>query len=113
MRNHEDFWANTIHAMRDQDWQSWCDIEPALSVEYQELWRRFPKLREDTAYIRDQLMLGKSISHKWAKGKNFTAFRTLMAIKDIINDIQGTPTVDYTNYKEPEQLTQFERLFND
>lgn len=113
MRNHEDMWENTLHSMTDQDWWDWVDIEPSLKIQYEQHYNRYSKLSDDTKDIYKKLALGQPINRKNAKGKNFTAFRALMAMHDFINDIRGTPTVQYTAKKTvDEEQTQFDRLFH-
>lgn len=114
MYNHEDMWDHTLHAMTNDDWWDWVDIEPALKIQYQEHYRRYPKLTEDTKDIARKLQLGKPVTRPNAKQKNFTAFRTLMAIHDLVNDIAGTPTQQYTKkHREPTpETTPFERMFD-
>lgn len=112
MHNDSAMWDDTLHSMTADDWWAWVDIEPAVRVEFQELYDRYPKLSQDTEWIKKRLQLGKPITHKMAKGQNFTAFRCLMAMHDLFNDIKGTPTRQYDQESEPEPETQFERLFD-
>lgn len=112
LRNDEEFWSETLHAMTEQDWWDWVDIEPSIKIQHEEHYRKYPKLTEDTREIYTKLALGKPITRKMGISKNLTAFRTLMSIKDLINDINGTPTVQY-NKKQPESpLSPAERLFD-
>ena len=111
MFNDKEFWDDTLHSMSNDDWWDWVDIEPAIKIQYAEHWRKYTKLTEDTKEIYTKLALGKPITRKMAVQKNLTAFRTLMAIKDLINDIHGTPTTDYSKIKETEAATPFERLY--
>ena len=112
--NDTEFWDHTLHAMTDHDWWSWCDIEPAIAIQYEEHYGRYSKLREDTADLRRRLMLGKPITRKNGKMKNLTAFRTLMALHDLVNDINGTPTKQYPKHTDAKQedSTPFETLFD-
>lgn len=114
MFNHEDMWDHTLHAMTADDWWDWCDIEPAVKIQWEQHYRRYPKLADDTKDIYRRLQLGKPITRPNAKQKNFTAFRALMSIHDLINDIRGTPTKQYTvKDREPEpELSPFERMFD-
>lgn len=112
MYNHEDMWDNSLHAMTEDDWWDWCDIEPSIKIQYEQYYRRYPKLADDTKDIYKRLQLGKPITRKMGKSKNFTAFRCLMAIHDLFNDIQGTPTQQFTRTHKEEETTQFERLFD-
>lgn len=114
MFNDEEFWDHTLHAMTEQDWWDWCDIAPALKIQYEEHWRRYPKLDVSTDDVYKNLMRGKPVTKKSRKGKNFDAFRLLMNIKDFVNDINGTPTRQYpkrVETKDAEPETGFERLF--
>lgn len=113
MYNHEDMWEHTLHSMINDDWWDWVDCEPAIKIEYEEHFRKYPRLGTDTQDIKRRLMLGKAITKKNGKSKNFTAFRCLMAIHDLMNDIQGTPTKQYVKQEQPvtESESPFERMF--
>lgn len=112
--NNTEFWDNTLHSMQDEDWWDLCEVYDILRQQYPELFYRFPKQFEDIAWIKRRLMLGKPVIKPMAKNFNTTGFRSWMVIKDVINDIKGTPTVDYKNNppKAEETQTQFERLFD-
>lgn len=97
--NDEEFWDHTLHAMTNEDWWDWCDIEPALKVQHDDIFRRYSKIYEDTEYIKKKLMQSKPVTKQNQKGKNFQAFRALMNIKDIVNDINGTPTKHFQKVK--------------
>jgi hypothetical protein len=114
MFNDEQFWDDTLHAMINDDWWDWVDIAPALKIQYETEWRRYPKLDVSTQEVHKDLMLGKAVTKKSRKGKNFQAFRLLMNIKDFINDITGQPTHQYTaKDREPvPELTPKETLFS-
>jgi hypothetical protein len=113
MFNDQEFWEHTLHAMSDQDWWDWVDIEPSIKIQYEEHFRKYSKLTEDTKEIYTKLALGKPITRKMGISKNLTAFRALMCIKDLFNDINGTPTVPYDKPKVTanDDQTQFEILF--
>ena len=114
MFNDEQFWDDTLHAMTKDDWWDWCDIAPALKIQYNKEWRSLPKLEVSTEEVKRDLMLGKAPTKKSRKGKNFQAFRLLMNIKDFVNEIAGTPTVQYTaKDREPiPEPTPKEMLFD-
>lgn len=112
LRNDEEFWSETLHAMTEQDWWDWVDIEPSIKIQHEEHYRKYSKLTEDTREIYTKLALGKPITRKMGISKNLTAFRTLMSIKDLINDINGTPTVQYVKKQPEPPLTPAERLFD-
>lgn len=113
MYDDKEFWADTLHAMTKDDWWDWVDIAPSLRIQYQEEWRRYPKLDEGTEAIKKSLMLGKPVTRKNGVGKNFEAFRLLMNIKDFFNDLAGEPTQQYKHHSEPveQDVTQFDKLF--
>lgn len=110
--NDKTFWHDCIHDMPKEVWWSWVDIEPALKIQHEEIFRRFPKISDDTNYIRQRLMLGKTFNRKGVPGENTVIFRTVMTIHDIINDIEGTPTKRYVKPQPQETLTPFEVLFD-
>jgi hypothetical protein len=113
--NDTEFWDDTLHSMSNDDWWDWTDIAPALKIQHEDFWRRYSKLDISTEAVKRTLMLNKSVVKKSRKGSNFEAFRLLMNIKDFINDINFTPTVDYsTRTKEETQdvPSQFELLFD-
>ena len=114
MFNDEQFWDDTLHAMINDDWWDWVDIAPALKIQYETEWRRYPKLDISTQEVHKDLMLGKAVTKKSRKGKNFQAFRLLMNIKDFVNDITGQPTHQYTaKDREPQpEPTPKELLFS-
>jgi hypothetical protein len=123
-----EFWNNTLHAMSPEDWWDWIEIAPALKAQHRDEWQRH-NLVHDTKAIEKKLMMGKPVVKKMRPESNRDAFRTLMKIKDFINDINGTPTVQFskatpkrgttaakelTKQKQTEILnsvTSFEKLF--
>lgn len=108
MFNDGQFWDETLHAMQNDDWWDWTDIAPALKIQYNEIWFKYPKLETATDEVKKLLMLGKPVTKKDRKGKNFEAFRLLMNIKDFINDINETPTPQYSKPKAKAQPTKIE-----
>lgn len=100
--NDEEFWDHTLHAMTNDDWWDWVDIEPALKIQFESTFRHYSKIYDDTDSIKRTLMLDKPVTKKNRKGKNFQAFRALMNIKDIINDINGTPTKQWAKIETSE-----------
>jgi len=112
----KEFWDDSFHSMTKDDHWDWLDIEPALRAQYPESFRRYPTITADTEYLRKQSMMGKPVFVKGVKHKNFGGFRAWMNIKDVINDINGTPTHQYTDkerarIRAQSTLTNFERLF--
>lgn len=96
LRNQKEFWDNTLHAMPVEDWQSWCEIAPALAVQRQMEWQRYPQLAADTREVERRLLLGKPIVRQHRMGANLVAFRLFMNIKDFFNDCADQPTRHYT-----------------
>lgn len=119
--NNKEFWRDSLHAMTNEDWWDWVDIMPALQAQHPDTFRKYSSIQEDTKEINKKLLLGKTIVKPNVSGKNFEAFRALMNIKDIMNDIAGTPTIDYKkkskikptppHIKEPARTT-FHDLFD-
>lgn len=114
MYNDTEFWDHTLHSMSADDWWDWVDIAPALKIQFEDCWRRYPKLEDSTNQVRKTLMLSKPVTRAKGKGLNFEAFRLLMNIKDFINDINGTPTKQYNTRStadEQEVIRPVDRLF--
>lgn len=112
--NDKDFWQDTLHAMTDSDWWDWVDLAPALRAQHEDLWQRYPMLAVGTKEVEDLLRRSKPIVKRSAQGRNFTAFRLLMNIKDFLNDVNGTPTRLFHSEPKPVDqgsATPFERLF--
>jgi len=111
--NDKEFWDNTMHSMESPDWWDMYEVYEILRQQYPEEFYRFPKMNTDMAWVYKQLMLGKAIIKPMAQHYNTTGFRAWMVLKDVINNIKGTPTVDYKNNppKAEEPETQFEKLF--
>lgn len=116
MFNDEQFWDDTLHAMTSDDWWDWVDIAPSLKIQYNDEWRALPKLDVASEEVKKTLMLGKPVTKKSRKGKNFEAFRLLMNVKDFINSINGTPTRQFPKVvveqtAEYTRTTVFHNLF--
>jgi len=107
LHNDEVFWNQTLHSMKDLDWWDWIDIEPSIAIQYEGEYRRYPKLAQDTQNVKKKLMFGKPVVKKGQAMKNTEAFRLLMQIKDLINDINGTPTKKFPKNATPppEEIT--------
>jgi hypothetical protein len=114
--NDVEFWDNTLHSMTEQDWWDVVDVYKVIKQTHSDEFYPFPKMHEDIKDIERKLLLGKSIIRQNQKSANRTGFRAWMVMKDVLNNINGTPTVDY-NSKGPgpnddKTETPFERLFN-
>lgn len=114
LHNVKDFWNDTLHSMTADDWWDWVDIQPSIKIQYEQYYRRYANITVDTEEIRRRLMLSKHVTKERHMGYNHPAFRLFMALHDLVNDIQGTPTVQYKhqNAEPDEELTVFERLFD-
>jgi hypothetical protein len=109
--NDTEFWDHTLHAMTNDDWWDWVDIAPALKIQYEREWRRYPKMDISTDQIKRTLMLSRTVTKRSRKGTNFEAFRLLMNIKDFVNDLEGTPTKRYELEPEVELPRPVDTLF--
>jgi hypothetical protein len=117
LRDDEEFWEHTFGTMTNQDWWDWVEIEPALRAQYPDEFRRFPSVKQGTEHINKCLMMGKQIYRKDVKGANFNSYLAWMNIKDVMNEINGTPTKVYTDKDrkkgpEDDDPTQFQKLFD-
>jgi len=114
--NNTEFWENSLHAMKDEDFWDLIDVYDIQKQQYPEEFYRFPKQSGDMDYIRRRLMLGKPVVRPMQKSANTPVFRALMVTKDVINNVNGKPTVNYKDLPADTEVddkpTQFEKLFN-
>lgn len=95
LHNDKDFWRDTLHAMDDSDWWDWVDIMPALKAQHPQAFAKYPYAEISTEYITKKLHKKQPVVKKNITGKNFDAFRALMNIKDVVNEIAGVPTIEF------------------
>ena len=95
LHNDKDFWNDTLHAMDDSDWWDWVDIMPALKAQHPDAFAKYPYAEVSTEYITKKLHKKQPVVKKNITGKNFDAFRALMNIKDVVNEIAGVPTIEF------------------
>jgi len=94
--NDEQFWDDSLHAMADDPvWWDWVETEPALRAQHPQAFSRYPFIQQATDHITRATMYGKPLVKKGVKNANFNTFRAWMNIKDVMNEINGTPTVQY------------------
>lgn len=118
LNNDKDFWADTLHAMQDCDWWDCVDVADVLTRQYPEHFRPFSNFSQDLQEVTKRLHQGKAVVKPMRVSYNLAAFRMLMTLKDVVNEIRGTPTKRFTKrqqqlQQEIDEPTQFERLFNE
>jgi len=119
LNNDKDFWADTLHSMVTEDFWDLVDVSEVLVRQHPELFRQRQKFQENIELITKRLHKGQAVVKQYAVSHNYPVFQVMMEIKDVINDINGTPTTQYTKREQeqktkqsPEEQTQFERLFD-
>jgi hypothetical protein len=113
LHNNKEFWDNTLHSMQDEDWWDMIEVYNIVKQTHSDEFYRFPKMHEDMRDIEKKLMLGKAVIRPNQQTANKTGFRAWMVLKDVLNNINGTPTVNYNTEEKPNSASQtpFERLF--
>ena len=99
VNNDKEFWSQTLEAMTNEDWWDWVDIFPALKAQHPDAFAKYPYAEIGTDHITKKLHKMQPVVKPSVAGRNFEAFRTLMNIKDVINFIEGTPTIQFTKKK--------------
>jgi hypothetical protein len=116
INNKSDFWDDTLHSMFEQDWWDIVDVYKVVKQTHSDEFYPFPKMHEDIKDIERKLLLGKSIIRQNQKSANRTGFRAWMVMKDVLNNINGTPTVNYklkgSRPDDDEPESPFERFFD-
>ena len=111
VNNDKLFWDECIHNKLQADWWQLIDVWKKLENDFGHISQvRKHKERLNNVLvppIERKLMLGAPVIRKNQKGKNFDAFRLIMQMKDLLNEIKG-----YEPPVEPEKLTQFETWFD-
>ena len=108
-------WEDIIHSRTLQDWWDVIDTAEIVTKQYPEYMGPYSRLKIDIEEVKKRLMFGKQVTRTKqhaSRHYNTPAWRLLMAYKDFLNDIEGTPTPEAVESKPEEDTTQFERLFN-
>lgn len=91
--NDEEFWNDTYHSMRDLDWDDFCQVGDVLTRQYPEDFRRYPNFAENLNEVNKRVMLGKPIIKRFNRQNyNKAPFNVVLTVKDVINELNGTPT---------------------
>jgi len=102
--NNKEFWDQTFHSMTEEDWWDLCDVMKVLEIQEPELFRKYPYASIRIEDVLKKLHAGKSVVNKHISGKNTVAVGALMNTKDIINEIAGTPTIQFKKPKKKNKL---------
>jgi hypothetical protein len=104
LNNKHDFWDTVIHSMTDQDWNDVYTVADIMSRQEPEQFRKYSNFQENLQELNKRLMLGKPVIRKFDRQSyNKAPFQVLMAIKDHINETQGTPTERFPEQPQQEQ----------
>lgn len=118
VHNDPEFWQHTLYSMNAEDWWSCLAVTEVIAIKHPELVRKYPRLREDRKTIESRLNKARPVIQAKAKSYNLEPFRFLMTMKDLVNEIRGQPTPQWTDRQRAltallEQTTQFERLYTE
>jgi hypothetical protein len=103
LKGKDDFWNDTLHSMQEQDFWDMVDICEVLILQYPEKFGQLYKVKEHLTTIKKRLHQGKPVIKQWAVSWNNPAFHTLMEIKDVLNDLGGTPTKQFPKIKDADK----------
>lgn len=94
----EQFWSDLFHSMEHQDWEDVLAVGKAIQVAHPEELRSFPKFSMNMEILEKRLnKLDPAIKPYNRQGYNTPAVSVFMAIRDILNEINGTPTRRWTD----------------
>ena len=110
LHNDTEFWEDTLHAMTNQDWWDLVEAYPTMYDLHSDLFREHGGMARDIQTIESRLMLGKPVVKTGRRDHNFSPFRALMVLKDVLNDLMGTPTKKFDQVVD-DTPTQFQQLF--
>jgi hypothetical protein len=99
----DDFWNNTLHSMREQDFWDMVDVCEVLILQYPDRFSQLYKVKSHLNTIKKRLHQCKPVVKQWAVSWNNPAFQTLMEIKDVLNDLGETPTKQFPKPKDPKK----------
>ena len=111
LHNDHEFWDDTLHAMQPEDWWDIVEAYPTMYDLHEDLFRQHGGMARDVQIIEQRLMFGKPVVKTGRKDHNFAPFRALMVLKDVVNDINETPTLKFDKVVD-EEPTQFQKLFD-
>jgi len=115
--NDTQYWNDTFHSMNGNDWQSFVNIAEAILEGCSDETRRYPNFSYQIDVVKKRVMLGKPVIKQWNRqGYNSPATALVMTVRDILNEISGTPTKTWTEKERAKILadrvvTPFETLF--
>ena len=109
--DHKPFWDNTLHAMTNDDWWDVVDCYERLYDDYESYFRSHGYIANDIDIIKRRLNKSQPVVKPDVRDYNRPAFHVMVVYKDVLNDINGTPTVDYSKKVVKEEPTHFQTLF--
>jgi hypothetical protein len=116
--NDTDFWNDVFHAMTADDWWDILDVAKGIAQVHSDLLGPFPKFTYNIDLLEKKLQVCKpAIKPHNRQGYNGAAVSVFMTVRDILNEMNGTPTRRWTKEQRAKELasrevTNFERLFN-
>lgn len=113
----EQFWDQLFHQMEAQDWEAVVSVAKAMQISHTNEIRPFPNFSYNIEVVEKRLHKCDPVIKKYNRqGYNKAAVSLFMAVRDVLNEINGTPTKRWTDKEREKALldrkvTTFEQLF--
>jgi hypothetical protein len=105
--------------MEAEDWWDVIDLARALQIQHPEELRRFNRFDMNIETVEKRLHKAQPVIKQWNRqGYNVAATGLFMTVRDVINEIKGTPTQRWTEeqrakiLKERSEVRVFDELFH-
>lgn len=115
--NDTDFWNGVFHSMNSDDWWSIVEVSKAIQLAYPDELRRFPKFSYNLEVVEKRLHQAQPVIKPFNRqGYNIAATGLFMAVRDTLNEINGSPTKRWNDKEKAKILaerktTPFNNLF--
>lgn len=115
--NDKDFWNDLFHSMQFEDWEDLIEVAKGIKLAHSEELRRFPKFEYNLEIVEKRVENRQPVIKQWNRqGYNVAATGLFMTVRDILNEINGTPTRRWTDKERARILAErsvstFQTLF--
>lgn len=103
LENDKQFWNEVYHSKTRTHWKDFVDVARELQIqpEFAEYFEQFEDFNNKLDKIEERLKTREPVIIKWQKEYNKPVFKAVMDFKDIINNINQTPTVHFKKTVTP------------
>lgn len=108
--NDELFWNDLFHSMEHIDWEDLVEVAKGIKIAHSEETRRYPKFDYQIEVIEKRLHKCDPVIKQWNRqGYNSPATGLFMTVRDILNEINGTPTRRWTDKEKAKVRSEKEK----